>query len=112
MELALAPLVMLPVLAIEAAVVGGAFALGAWVVWRLLEQRRFSPPRPPSERGVSIPAVFVALAVIGAALFAFGARTLTPVPWRFGALSFVPFLTLALLACGLVWLVRRALRGE
>ncbi len=106
MERVVAPLVMLLMLAIGAAVAGGGFAFGAWVIWRLLEQYRSSPA---SGRGVPLPAVFLGLSLLGALIFAFGPRS--PMPVHFAVLSFVPFVTLSLAGCGVVWLVRRALRG-
>jgi hypothetical protein len=74
-----------------------------------VEQRRSSPPAPPTDRGVPIPAVFLTLCLLGAIVFNFEAR-LRPVSLPVAILSFAPFLMIALAGCGVVWLVRRALR--
>ena len=110
-ETVLAPLVTLLVLAIEAAVAGGAFAFGAWVVWRLLERRRALPPPPRAGGSVLLPALIIGLSLFGAIIFGLGANTTRPVPWYLSVLPFVPFLVFSLLGCGAVWVVRRALRG-
>jgi hypothetical protein len=48
---------MLILLAIQFAVMGGAFAGGAWVIWRLLERRagREGGPSLDSSRSRSVP---------------------------------------------------------
>jgi hypothetical protein len=109
--------------ALMAAILGGAMAGGAWVVWRLLEDHAPPPPKAERRRRTVGPGVWVGVAVAGALWFAFGmpdAMLLLPRPdpsmgVRHGAvlslLPFVPLLGLLSIAGLAIWLVRKANRG-
>ena len=56
----------------EAAILGGAMAGGAWVVWRLLEKHAPAPPMTERRRRTVGPGVWFGVAVAGALWFAFG----------------------------------------
>jgi hypothetical protein len=109
--------------ALMAAILGGALAGGAWVVWRLLEQHAPAPPMAERRRRTVGPGVWLAVAVVGALWFAFGMpETMQYFPppnasmgLRHGAalsvLPFVPLLVLLSVAGIAIWLVRKAVRG-
>jgi hypothetical protein len=109
--------------ALMAAILGGAMAGGAWVVWRLLEKHAPAPPMTERRRRTVGPGVWFGVAVAGALWFAFGmpdSMPLLPRPdpsmgLRHGAmlslLPFAPLLVLLSLAGLAVWLVRKATRG-
>jgi hypothetical protein len=109
--------------ALMAAILGGAMAGGAWVVWRLLEKHAPAPPMTERRRRTVGPGVWFGVAVAGALWFAFGmpdTMRLLPQPGpsmglRHGAvislLPFVPLLVLLSVAGLVIWLVRKATGG-
>ena len=111
---------MLLIMAIYYAVIGGAFAAGAWVVWRVLEQLAARPIGGETS-GLRRYWWLLALVIAGAIWFAVGTPARQTgierlpdggVVFREGSkTSVVPLIALLAMAAGVVWLVRKALHG-
>ena len=106
--------------ALMAAILGGAMAAGAWVVWRLLEKRASTPTRIPHRPRILSPGVLLGVALVGALWFAFALPAAMQRAYRPGGvniregmalsvLPFIPLLVLLSLAVAAVWLVRRVM---
>lgn len=100
---------MVLLILLQFAVLGGALAGGAWVVWRFLEgryggRRSANVSARPVGRWALIVVVLVCL--VG---FAFGPSA-QPATAPAIPLQLIPFLVLSAVVAGIVWLVRQALR--
>jgi hypothetical protein len=107
LESALVPLWILLVIVLQNALVGGALAGGAWVVWRYLEQRR-TRTSPPDSGDVKIHWVPLVLIVLAAAWFAFiWPAQRSAMPQQMVWILFAPYIVNIAVIAGGVWLVMK-----
>ncbi len=107
LESVLVPVWILLIIVLQNALVGGALAGGAWVVWRYLEQRRTSTP-PTDSGDVKIHWVPLVLIVLAAAWFAFvWPAQRSAMPGHTGWILFAPYVVNIAIIAGAVWLVTK-----
>ncbi len=115
LESAFLPVWILLIILLQNALVGGALAAGAWVVWRYLERRaRPTPPPgstpPPAHRDeVVIHWVPLVLVVLAAAWFAFIWPQQRAMPQQTRWLLVAPYVVNVIVIAGAVWVVRKML---